>query len=159
MSWTYVDYDSRYKKTQFDCGKVELNDYLSKQMSQDLKRKANVPTLAINANDEVVGFYTLSAGEVQFDSFPEDLKKKIAPYPVPIARVGRLAVCKSMQGKKLGADILANAILKAEQASKLMGVRAVVVDAKDLQAEQFYLHFGFQYLQTTVVRKTLFLII
>jgi GNAT superfamily N-acetyltransferase len=159
MSWSYVTYDSKYKKEQFDCGKAPLNLYLKTQMSQDYKRKANVPTLAINIKNEVIAYYTLSAGEVHFASFPESLKKKIAPYPVPIARVGRLAVCKSMQGKKLGADVLAHAIRNAEKISEQLGIRALIVDAKDSEAEKFYLHFSFQYLETTTDRKTLFLMI
>ncbi len=159
MSWQYESYDSKCKKIAFDCGVQALNDYLNKQMSQDLKRKACVPTLAVNSSDEVVGYYTLSAGEIHFANFPANLKKRIVPYPVPIARVGRLAVDKSMQGKKLGANLLAHAIRKAEHLSTEIGIRALVVDAKDVKAEQFYMHFGFQYLQTNTNRKTLFLIV
>ena len=155
MSWQHTPYDSKYKKASFDCGVQVLNDYLNKQMSQDLKRKACVPTLAVNSSDEVVGYYTLSAGEIHFASFPASLKKKIAPYPAPIARVGRLAVDKSMQRKKLGADLLAHAIRKAEHLSTEIGIRALVVDAKDSNAEKFYLHFGFQYLQTNTNRIAL----
>lgn len=61
--------------------------------------------------------------------------------------------------KKLGADLLAHAVRKTEVLSKSLGVRALVVDAKNASAEKFYLHFGFEYLQTNTTRKTLFLII
>lgn len=159
MSWQYVSYDSNYIKSNFDCGVKPLSDYLQKHISQDIKRKACASTLAINSQREIIGYYTLSAGEIHFDNFPSSLKKKIAPYPVSVARIGRLAVDKSMQGKKLGADLLANALRKTEYLSLEIGIRALVVDAKDLNAEKFYLHFGFQYLQTNTLRKSLFLII
>lgn len=87
MSWNIVDYDSKYINTSFDCGISPLNDYLRNQMSQDVKRQANVPSLAISQANEIIGYYTLSAGEIQFDT----------RYPVPVTRIGRLAVCKTMQ--------------------------------------------------------------
>ncbi|MBO9665485.1 MAG: GNAT family N-acetyltransferase [Bdellovibrio sp.] len=158
MSWSFVSYDSKYIKENFDCGKPVLNNYLKTKMSQDMKRKANVPTLAINDRNEVVGYYTLSAGEVQFENFPAELKKKIAPYPVSVARLGRLAVDQSMHGKGLGADLLAHAIRKTEGVSQEIGMRALVVDAKDEDAESFYKHFGFDYLLTNSSRKSLFLL-
>lgn len=42
-------------------------------MSQDVDRKTNVPTLAINPQDEVIGYYTLSSGAVKFTNFPPDI--------------------------------------------------------------------------------------
>jgi predicted GNAT family N-acyltransferase len=159
MTWSFVDFDSKYDRSKFDCGEIALNDYLKKQMSQDVARKANVPLLAVNAQNEVLGYYTLSSGSVEFANFPSTLKKQIAPYPVPIARIGRLAVDNSTKGKGLGKELLFHAIDRTEEAAKLMGIRAIVVDAKNIQAENFYKKYGFEELQTTGSRKSLFLII
>ena len=124
-----------------------------------MDRKANVPTLAINPQDEVIGYYTLSSGAVEFTNFPQALKKQIAPYPVPIARIGRLAVDNSTKGQGLGRELLFHAIDKVEHLSKEIGIRAIVVDAKNANAETFYLKYGFQHLHTAGARKSLFLII
>ena len=160
MSWSIVDFDKSYDRKNFDCGESALNNYLKNQMSQDLKRKANVPMLAVDSNDKVVGYYTLSSGHIEFLNFPSSLKSKIAPYPVPIARIGRLAVDNTMKGQGLGEELLMHAIDRAEQVSKLMGIRAVVVDAKNPRAEKFYLKYGFQYLHGHErQRKTLFIVI
>lgn len=159
MIWTFHKFDKKFDRTKFDCGELALNDYLRKQMSQDVDRKANVPTLAVNSQDEVIGYYTLSNGAVEFANFPAILKKQIAPYPVPIARIGRLAVDNSTKGQGLGRELLFHAIDKVEQLSKEIGIRAIVVDAKNPSAEAFYLKYGFQYLHIAGARKSLFLII
>ncbi len=57
--------------------------------------------------------------------------------------LGRLAVDQSQQGKDLGATLLQDALLRAEQAAETVGVRAVLVQAIDATARSFYLRFGF----------------
>lgn len=160
MSWRFEEYSNQFDTSKFNCGEPILNDYLKKYMKQDVQRRASVPLLAINDQNEVVGFYTLSNGEVQFANFPPALKKQIAPYPVPIARIGRLAVDKTTQGQGLGAELLQHAIDRVEEVATKIAIRAVVVDAKDESAESFYIKYGFEYLQnSTGPRKSLYLII
>lgn len=61
--------------------------------------------------------------------------------PIPVARVGRLAVDKEYQGQGLSGALLFDAIMRATQTA--IGVYAVIVDAKDRQAADFYEHFSF----------------
>jgi len=64
-------------------------------------------------------------------------------YPVPVALIGRLAVDKNFQGKGLGSILLADACQKVAQASAVLAVAGIIVDAKDDEAISFYGHFGF----------------
>lgn len=66
------------------------------------------------------------------------------PDPVPMALLGRLAVDSSAKGFGVGAGLLQDALLRVWQASELLGVRGVVVDALDDSAARFYQHFGFR---------------
>ncbi|OFZ25203.1 MAG: hypothetical protein A2381_12240 [Bdellovibrionales bacterium RIFOXYB1_FULL_37_110] len=158
--WRFEEYSDQFDTSKFDCGELILNEYLNKYMKQDLKRNASVSVLAVGSNDEVVGFYTLSSGSVQFENFPETLKKKIAPYPVPIARMGRLAVDRSMQRQGLGRELLLHAFSRVEALATKIGIRAIVVDAKNESAEFFYLKYGFAYLQNSAgSKKSFFMII
>jgi GNAT superfamily N-acetyltransferase len=92
--------------------------------------------------NKVAGFYTLSAGSILLSDLPEDLTKRLPRYrSVPVARLGRFAVDLTYQGQKLGAALLWDVIERASR-SELM-VYALVVDAKDDKAQNFYLHFGF----------------
>ena len=55
--------------------------------------------------------------------------------------VGRLAVAGAFHGRKLGGALLWDAVERATRSE--VAVYALVVDAKDQQAENFYLHHGF----------------
>lgn len=57
--------------------------------------------------------------------------------------IGRLAVDIRMQGKGLGATLLMHALSRAVSVSSEMGIFAVRVDALDLEAKEFYQHYGF----------------
>jgi GNAT superfamily N-acetyltransferase len=91
---------------------------------------------------KVAGFYTLAAASVALPDLPEALTKRLPRYPsVPVARMGRLAIGEAYQGRKLGAAMLWDAASRAAR-SELMAF-ALVVDAKDDNAQAFYLHHGF----------------
>jgi GNAT superfamily N-acetyltransferase len=57
--------------------------------------------------------------------------------------LGRLAVDKHYQGQGLGSILLADAVKRVEQASSVLAVYAIVVDALNLNAARFYQQFGF----------------
>ena len=57
--------------------------------------------------------------------------------------LGRLAVAESRQGMGLGSVLLADALQRIAQASQVMAVYAVVVDALNDRAAEFYRQFGF----------------
>jgi predicted N-acetyltransferase YhbS len=64
-------------------------------------------------------------------------------HPIPVILLARLAVDRRFQGKGLGAGLLKDALLRALNAADAIGIRAVLVHAKDSSATTFYAHFGF----------------
>lgn len=62
---------------------------------------------------------------------------------MPITLLARLAVDVSEKGKGLGRGLLNDAVLRAYQASNLVGSRAIVTHAKDDSAKAFYVKFHF----------------
>jgi GNAT superfamily N-acetyltransferase len=58
--------------------------------------------------------------------------------------LARLAVDRDWQGKGLGAGLLKDALLRTVQAADIVGIRALIVHAKNERARLFYEHFGFQ---------------
>ena len=128
----------------FSCGVEALDVYFARQVTQDVRRRASACYAAVGAKtDKVAGYYTLAAGGVPLTDLPEALTKRLPRYPsVPVARVGRLAVDKTFQGKKLGGALIADAAIRAMRSQ--VAVFALVVDAKDDAAEAFYLHHGFE---------------
>jgi GNAT superfamily N-acetyltransferase len=132
-----------HDRSIFACGSPPLDRYLREQATQDIRRQVSKCFVAFEEEGgTVAGYYTLAASSVPLDLLPDDLKRGLPRYPsVPVARIGRLAVDEKHRGKQLGATLIFNACLRAARAD--MGVFALVVDAKDEQAEAFYLHFGF----------------
>jgi len=134
---------SNHDRTDFTCGVDALDRYFREQAGQDVRRRATACFVAIEiASDRIAGFYTLAAGGVLLAQMPVRLAKRLPRYPtVPVARLGRLAVALAYHGLKLGGSLLWDAIERASRSE--VAVYALVVDAKDEQAESFYLHHGF----------------
>jgi predicted N-acetyltransferase YhbS len=88
-----------------------------------------------------LGFVTLSAGQVAASAMPPGLK--LPRYPVPMLRIGRLAVDMRYQGQGVGQDLLAFALRLALEFSERIGLYAVLVDAKHERALAYYRKLGF----------------
>ena len=138
---------STHNRQAFSCGTEALDQYIKKQAGQDVRRRAAACFVAVDQEGgALAGYYTLSAGGVPLPDLPDELTKRLPRYPlVPVARLGRLAVDKAYQGQKLGAALLWDAATRAAR-SEVMAF-ALIVDAKDEKAEDFYLHHGFILLQ------------
>ena len=96
-----------------------------------------------NIPNKILGYYSVSMGQVDFASLPDEAKKRIPKYPIPVMRIGRLAVDKSAKGEGIGRDLLMDAFHRALEVAKSIGVYAIVVDAKDDNAKSFYRRYGF----------------
>lgn len=137
--------DAVVETAAFLCGRQPLDDYIRRYASQDVRRNVARVFIATPESDprRLAGFFTLSAGSVKCSDLPESLSRKLPRYPVPVAFIGRLAVHLDFQGKGLGSILLAEACQKVAQASAVLAVAGIVVDAKDQAAAAFYRHFGF----------------
>lgn len=80
------------------------------------------------------------------------------PNRIPVILIGRLAVDRRFAGHGLGASLLQHAVLKGLEASRIVGARALTVDARDDDAERFYRKFGFATMPPTDKRAMYLLI-
>jgi ribosomal protein S18 acetylase RimI-like enzyme len=139
--------DKHHRRGAFSCGVEPLDKYFHQQVTQDVRRRATACYLAIEvASGTVAGYYTLAASAVLLSGLPSELAKKLPRYPnVPVARLGRLAVDHNFQGRKLGAAMLWDALVRSKRSE--VAVYGLVVDAKNDQAVAFYQHHGFTMLR------------
>ncbi|PLY15101.1 MAG: GNAT family N-acetyltransferase [Sedimenticola sp.] len=135
----------QHDRKSFDCGENSLNQYLHRYASQDIRRRVNRVFVASppDAPRQVIGYYSLSASSLNATALPEAFQRRLPRYPVPVVLLGRLAVAESCQGMGLGSVLLADALQRIAQASQVMAVYAVVVDALNDRAAEFYRQFGF----------------
>ncbi len=135
----------QHDRKAFDCGEQSLNQYLHRYAGQDIRRRVNRVFVAsfLDRPQQVVGYYSLSAGSLDATDLPEAIERRLPKYPVPAALLGRLAVTQSCRGKGLGSILLVDALQRVAQASQMMAVYTVVVDALNAEAARFYAQFGF----------------
>jgi len=132
-------------RKSFDCGEPSLNTYLHRYARQNIKNRINRVFIAspVNSEKTIMGYYTLSAGSIGADNLPLEQKRRLPNYPIPVALLGRLAVDKQYQGQRLGSILLADAVQRVEQASEVLAVYAIVVEALNPSVARFYQGFGF----------------
>ena len=126
----------------FDCGKEPLNRFLVRFALQSQLSNSAQTYLALS-DAEVIGYHTLTYGDVAYDDAPERLRKGVARHPVPLMILARLAVARTWAGRGLGAGLLKDALLRTLAAAEIAGLRAFAVHAKDDEARAFYEHFDF----------------
>ncbi len=98
--------------------------------------------MALNDARAITGFYTLAATSVAVDALPSDLTKRLPRYPlVPAVLMGRLAVAVEYQGQGLGRALIFDAAIRTDRLG--IGAFAIIVDAKDDRAVEFYRANGF----------------
>lgn len=90
----------------------------------------------------VVGYHALAMGSIERTRAPSRLGRG-QPDPVPVLVLARLALDRAEQGTGLGGDLLLDALVRAVAGARQFGARAVVVDAIDDRAGEFYRYHGF----------------
>ena len=150
MSFKIVPFAQEYAWDDFNCGVPELDGYLKRYASQDVRR--NLAALFVAVKDDatrILGYYTLSNASVNTILIPESSRKIPSKYnDTPAIRLGRLAVDRSVQGQGLGTKLLANAVIRST--SNVSAWALMIVDAKDDAACAFYRNFGFESLKDDV---------
>jgi GNAT superfamily N-acetyltransferase len=126
----------------FTCGQPQLDRFLIRHALQAQQANSSQTYVAVSGN-EVVGYYTIVAGEVLHAQAPERVVKGMPRHPIPLLVLARLAVHTKAQGRGVGAGLLLDALGRTLQVAGMIGVRALAVHAKDENAVAFYQHFGF----------------
>ena len=142
VSFAVVPLDDEHDRSSFSSGSEPLDRYFAHQVSQDVRRRVTACFVAVDSAGAVVGYYTLAAASVGLTDLPDAVTRRLPRYPtVPTVRLGRLAVDARHHGQGLGSLLLADALERVVAAD--IAAFALIVDAKDARAAQFYKHHGF----------------
>jgi len=132
-----------HQRKAFDCGDESLNIFIQKFALQNQKKDANRTYVVIDDDNQVIAYYSLVAGEVVHQAAPGVVKKGLAKHPIPVIVLAKLAVDVNYQGMGLGCSLLQDALKRALNVVQEIGVRAILVHAKNENAASFYRKFGF----------------
>lgn len=142
--WREEPIGKHHHRSAFDCGVPALNEYLDQYARQNHESGGAKTFVAVPVDEpeRVLGYYSISPGAIAFARVPAKLTKKLGRYEVPIFRLARLAVSVTAQGKGLGGELLLAAGVRALSVAAEVGGVALVIDAKDARAAQWYRRFG-----------------
>jgi ribosomal protein S18 acetylase RimI-like enzyme len=132
----------------FSCG----NAYIDRKLRTDVMpmHKLNL-TRAFAAvapgQTEVLGFYSMMPHEILPYSTPKAWEHLISDHSlgaIPAAYITLFATRERCQGRGIGKYMMADALRRIKRTSQeAMGIFAVVLDAADQKAFDFYLKIGF----------------
>jgi hypothetical protein len=133
-------------KEQFSCGQENLDIFLKKNALHYQRKNIAKTYVIVEENSPasphkqgvVLGFYTLSVASV----LPAEVGMRWPKHPVPVALLARLARDLSQKKCGLGEILFADAAKRVVEVSKITGCHALVTDAKDTAAANFYRRFG-----------------
>ena len=128
---------------EFDCGDVTLNRFLAKfALTSEFSHSSR--TYVALGEGKIAGYYSLTVTSLEYEQGSKRLQKGLARHPFPMLLLARLAVDRRFQRQGLGAELLRDAMLRAISVSNQVGVRSVLVHAKDDAAKRFYERFDFE---------------
>ncbi len=134
--------EARHQLEHFDCGKPALNAWLFRHARQ-AQGSGSAKTFVVADDDRVVGYFSLTVGQVDTLEAPERIRKGMGQYPIPVVILARLAVSLEDQGRGIGFGMLQDAIRRTLLIAEQAGIRAMLTHPIDAQASAFYTRFGF----------------
>jgi len=131
-----------HRLDSFDCGIPALNDWLVRHALQ-AQASGSARTFVVSEEGRVVGYFSLTVGQVDTLTAPERIRKGMGRYPIPVVILARLAVSRPEQGRGIGRGLLQDAIRRTLILAEQAGIRALLTHPINDQAAAFYLRFGF----------------
>ena len=136
-----------HDRASFDCGNASLNNFLHQQARQNMDRNVGVThvVVATPGDTNILGYYTLVTRTIERVIIPDS---RLPNGPIGVVLLGRLAVDSSVQRSGLGKRMLLRAMKQTLIASMDVGIYAMVVNAIDDSAKEWYLglDWGFEQL-------------
>ena len=134
---------AEHDRRAFSCGVDALDQYLRRFARQHAA--ANVSRTYVAAKGvDIEGFYSLTMSAIRKSNLPAKYVGRFPNFPLPVARLARLAVAVRHQRRGLGELLLADALQRCLSLSTEIGMIGVIVDAKDEQACAWYERFEFE---------------
>ncbi len=135
---------ARDDRSTFQSGDPDLDGFFQRFAGQNqFRHHIGVTYVAVDDGRpaRVVGFATVAAADVEIDDLPAIVRGKLPRYPLPVLRLARLAVDRSVQGRGLGLELLRFVCRLAVRMAADYGCVGIIVDAKP-DAVAFYTKYG-----------------
>jgi GNAT superfamily N-acetyltransferase len=144
VNWHEEPISKAHDRESFDCGDEALNDFLRRYARKSHERGGAKTFLAVNSDDgkTILGFYSVAPASMAYNRTPLLIKRGLARHEVPVFRLARLAVERSVQGHGLGGQLLLAAGRRCLRVASQVGGVALLIDAKNEKVAQWYASYG-----------------
>lgn len=126
----------------FSCGKPSLDRWL-KTRALSNQDKGFTAAIVVHEVNRVVGYYGLAPTAIVPSRLPRSIRTGQPPDPIPCLLLGQLATDQGWIGKGIGTGLLKHALQRCVSAASLIGGRALIVNAIDVEAAAFWGRRGF----------------
>jgi GNAT superfamily N-acetyltransferase len=128
--------------SRFSCGKPSLDRWLKTRALSNQERGFTA-VLVVHEANRVIGYYGLAPTAILPSALPRAIRTGQPPDPVPCLLLGQLATDQNWIGRGIGTGLLKHALQRCVTAAGLIGGRALIVNAIDIEAADFWKRRGF----------------
>jgi GNAT superfamily N-acetyltransferase len=107
------------------------------------QEKGFTAVIVVHEVNRVIGYYGLAPTAILPSTLPRSIRTAQPPNPVPCLLLGQLATDQNWIGKGIGTGLLKHALQRCVEAANLVGGRALIVNAVDIEAAGFWARRGF----------------
>ena len=129
--------------SQFACGKSSLDHWLKTRALSNQQRGFTV-VMVVHERRRVVGYYGIAPTAVVPSALPRSVRTGQPPDPIPCLLLAQLAVDAAWVGRGIGGGLLKHALERCVAGARLIGGRAVLVNAVDRDAADYWMRRGFR---------------
>jgi len=143
-AWHEEPISKAHDRKAFDCGQDALNAFLHHHARKGHVQGGAKTFVAVNSanNKQILGFYSIAPACIAFKQTPELVRRRLARHDVPVFRLARLAVDRSVQGCGLGGQLLLSAGRRCLRVASEVGGVALLIDAKNQSIARWYEGYG-----------------
>jgi GNAT superfamily N-acetyltransferase len=128
--------------SQFSCGKPSLDRWLRTRALSN-QRKGFTVVMVVHEAGRVVGYYGLAPTAVVPSVLPRSMRTGQPPDLLPCLLLGQLATDTGWSRRGIASGLLKHALGRCVDAARLVGGRAVLVNAVDEEAAAWWRERGF----------------
>lgn len=150
----------RHDRSSFTCGIDPVDNFL-KRTANKLAKADNLRLFVMTSDaGEVAGFHAINAHSVDYGALPERYARSRPRHgSIPAGFIAMIGVDRRFQGRRLGGDLLIDALTRIERASLAIGIAVVLLDVLDCgnpelvqKRKRLYESYGFTALLSNPTR-------
>jgi hypothetical protein len=128
-----------HNRKRFDCGDKDVTDFLRNKALQDQERDLSRTMVLVDPEGEperILGYHTLLMQLVNQEEIPNDRPR--IKRGIPVILLGQLGIDVDFQKRGFGDLLLMDAQARTDEISSKIGIRALMLDARNETLAEWY---------------------